>query len=174
MGNIKKILINSYSPHAFSKKHENFWDDVWLVFHHGRKIVKLGPCVMSRGYVELELADSEEALAEHLAKGDLVEESDFCEMKIPIDHAEMAKYYREDAENWRSVKDRLDSGADFVVFGNDEEGTPELCLAEERLTRAVIERGLAKYLRDRGYVKLGSRLKFVWRRPKFLVRSFPE
>lgn len=174
MENVKKVLINSYSPHAFSKNYENSWDDVWLVFHNGRKVVKLGPCVMSRGYVESELADSEEAFAEHLAKGDLVEESDFCEMKVPIDHAELAKAYREDAEECHSVMERLNAGAEFVVFGNEDEGTPELCLREEKLTRGVIERGLEKYLRSRGYVKLGSRLKFVWRRPKFLIRSFPE
>jgi hypothetical protein len=175
MGNVKKVLINSYSPHAVSRNHENYWDDIWLVFHRGRRVVKLGPCVMSGGYVDAELAMMEDGLAEHSAKGELIEEERFSEdLVIPLNHAELAAYYREEADRYRAMKERFTAGDELVVDDAEGKDTPDIYIRADKLTRERIEIGLKRYLRDRGHIKSGSCLKFVWRRPKFLVRSFPE
>ena len=175
MGNVKKVLINSYSPHAFSRNHENYWDDLWLVFHNGRKVVKLGPCVMSSGYVDEELAMMEEGFAEHSAKGELIEEEHLCnDLIVPINHAELAAYYREEADRYRAMKERFAAGDELVIDDAEGKNTPDIYIRAEKLTRERIEVGLRRYLLERGHVKSGSCLKFVWRRPKFLIRSFPE
>ena len=175
MGNVKKVLINSYSPHALSRNHENYWDDIWLVFHRGRRVVKLGPCVMSSGYVDAELAMMEESFAEHSAKTGLIEEVSLCnDLFVPIDHSEMAAHYCEEADRYRAMKERFAADDELIVDENTGKDTPDIYCRCEKLTRKRIELGLESYLRDRGHVKAGSCLKFVWRRPKFLVRSFPE
>lgn len=176
MSNLKRILIQSHSLHAIERNFENLWDDIWLRFKQRRRTIRLAPCVLASAMIDWEIEHCLEALKEHEEKALIANEEveDLFGTEIPVNHLELAEFYRQELAKWRSLKNGFNGGAEIIIDRGEDKDALEIFLRADTLTRRRIEVGLERFLRDAGYVKPGSRLKFTWQKPGIIIRSFPE
>lgn len=138
----KTIRMICFGPVAVDPRNGSPWEDVWLRYKVRRKLVREGPCFVSRTALESDIWIEEEMLKDGFKREEL------------------------QLDELVNIKNNFDAGLDY--FCDDwNNGIPNIYINKETICRKDIEDATAWYLREKGVLKSGVR--FNWNKPDFTI-----
>lgn len=165
----KHILVKANSFTADRQDIERQQVDLWLVFRNGHETVHLGPAVICSRNIDhclsrcLDFIDlAEEALAKGKPYGEPPYSAAPTAIPGSVDYQILLEYYQNRLTSLQKVQSELEHGHDVIISEKETPGCPDIFVKGDRLSKELIEVGLAFYLRGKGYLPAGNIPKFYW------------
>ena len=164
----KHILIRCHDLATQRPDFRSQQIELWIVFRDGKQSTHLGPtiiCSHNLDHAIAECLDSLDAVEAALTAEEHGNALTGNESSAPVDYSEPRRYHHDRLAYLQRIQHQLASGDKFIISDAPEKkspGCPEIFIQGDFLSQALIEAGLAFYLREKGYLEPNTVPKFYW------------